>query len=544
MSHPGRSDGRRAAIFAALLGLTAVLFVLGFNRFIPVPFGVIGGAATLASCIVVVVVLFLAALYRTAGFLVVGILFNFAVLQRYVVSLGIPEPNDLVTNLMETDLRELSGFVDGSVLAGFGLTTLAACAVVWALSAYVPLRLIRFLRERRRTLRRAAAGLTALLLLTGMFLPKPPMEESQERVIQAAGWPLVPLFQALRTIKGYYFGEQQFSRLIDGLPSAAKLPSSFASSDQGLTVVFVFGESLRADHWGLNGYQRDTTPLLSREPGVINFTHAISFGIYTQASAVGMLTPATFAQPRPAAGSFVDLFVQHGFDASALISARPTAMQLRLIEGIKKRTMQRGLAMDLLAPLRAQLAASKAANQFMFVYTEGNHFPYNRGYSPEFARFKPDDHGRANLGGEIDKLVNAYDDAILYTDSFLAQIIDSLRDRRAFLVYMADHGDALGDEGNFIRGGSMTSPYLRRVPMMIWVSPAYEQSDPEKVRWLRSHTDLHVAHQNLFPTVLGMAGIHSPLVDETRDLSGPRALPRTFEIQDGVPPGSPFHGAH
>jgi lipid A ethanolaminephosphotransferase len=108
-------------------------------------------------------------------------------------------------------------------------------------------------------------------------------------------------------------------------------------------------------------------------------------------------------------------------------------------------------------------------------------------------------------------------------------------------VYAADHGDALGDEGNFIRGGSMKSPYLRQVPFVIWVSEAYERTEPEKVSWLRAHTDLKVAHENLFHTVLGLSGIQSALVDARLDLSSPQAVARAFEVRDGVPANSAFH---
>jgi len=177
----------------------------------------------------------------------------------------------------------------------------------------------------------------------------------------------------------------------------------------------------------------------------------------------------------------------------------------------------------------------------MFIYTEGNHFPYRRGYSEAFAHFKPDDHGRTHLETDIDRLVNAYDNAVLYTDGFLDSVIDALRDRAAVLVYASDHGDALGDEGHFIRGGSMTSPYLRRIPMIVWVSPPFEAAFPDKVRQLRAHTVLRTSHDNIFPTILSLGGVSTSLIDPTLDLSDARAANRLFEVADGAPVDSRFH---
>lgn len=65
------------------------------------------------------------------------------------------------------------------------------------------------------------------------------------------------------------------------LPSCAE-PLSGCDAPDDLAVVFHMGESVRADHLSLNGYHQNTMPLLSREPNVVSFPHATSFGIVTQ----------------------------------------------------------------------------------------------------------------------------------------------------------------------------------------------------------------------------------------------------------------------
>lgn len=524
-----------------IAGLLSAALVLSLNRFLPLLDQEVRWLAGAASWLVVFVTLVLSGLYRRAGYVAVAGLLAFGGLQRFIQSMGIQEPNVLITDLMETDLRELAGFVDITlfVIVAIGAVTTWLTVRLLVLSFPHGLALSHARQRKRNAL--IVMAVIGILVAAGLFLPKPKIEEGQERVFQAAGWPYIPFAQSLRVVKGYWFGEKQFAHLIDGLPAATAFPSTFEPDPQGLTFVFVFGESLRADHWGLNGYRRDTTPRLRTEHNVINFRDALTFGTYTQVSAVGMMTPANFDHPMPRAGSFVDLFAEHGFDLGAFISSRPTSIQLRLIRPIKEQVHERGLAELLLPKLRDFVSRPANKNKFAFVYTEGNHFPYVRDYPPSFARFKPDDHGRADLPAEIERLTNAYDNAVGYTDWFLEEIIDMLRSRRAILVYVADHGDALGDEGNFIRGGTFESTYLRKVPFVIWVSDAFARSDPDKARQLRAHAGMKVGHQYLFSTVLGLAGIETGLATPELDLGSPSAQPRTHEASDGPPPNSPFH---
>src|SRR5262249_17285756 len=57
------------------------------------------------------------------------------------------------------------------------------------------------------------------------------------------------------------------------------------------TVVLVIGESAGADHWGMNGATRDTTPRLAQLPGLVNFSDATAAGAATRISVPFMITP-------------------------------------------------------------------------------------------------------------------------------------------------------------------------------------------------------------------------------------------------------------
>jgi lipid A ethanolaminephosphotransferase len=58
-----------------------------------------------------------------------------------------------------------------------------------------------------------------------------------------------------------------------------------------MRVVLVVGETARAANWGLNGYSRQTTPLLAAMPDVLPFRQVTSCGTNTEVSLPCMFSP-------------------------------------------------------------------------------------------------------------------------------------------------------------------------------------------------------------------------------------------------------------
>jgi lipid A ethanolaminephosphotransferase len=154
----------------------------------------------------------------------------------------------------------------------------------------------------------------------------------------------------------------------------------------------------------------------------------------------------------------------------------------------------------------------------------GNHGPaYFKRYPPEFERFKPACHSAELSECSNDEISNAYDNAILYTDFFLAEVIDLLKaNTPAFetsMMYVSDHGESLGEDGLYLHG----MPYLLAPP---------EQTDVPVILWLgqSSSIDLdsvlggqHMAytHDAVFQSLLSLFEVQTDL------LSAPQPL---FEV--------------
>lgn len=158
--------------------------------------------------------------------------------------------------------------------------------------------------------------------------------------------------------------------------------------------------------------------------------------------------------------------------------------------------------MQLLEAMKQVIAEDPEHDLLIILHCYGSHFTYHQRYPREFARFLPDDNVAINRKN-VEKLVNAYDNSIYYTDHFLSQTIEYLRSLEndcSALLYCADHGeDILDDERErFLHASPTTTFYQLYVANLGWFSPEYRRnsrksrSGPQQ-RIRTGHNPLHVS---------------------------------------------------
>jgi len=174
--------------------------------------------------------------------------------------------------------------------------------------------------------------------------------------------------------------------------------------------------------------------------------------------------------------------------------------------------------------LQAELA-DVHDNTVFVLHMMGNHGPaYFRRYPAEFRRFTPD-CGTAELRDcSREQVVNAYDNAILYTDHVLARIISTLGSEASRLdsamLYVSDHGESLGEKGLYLHGipYSIAPDQQTHVPMILWLSRTMTDSGDVNERCVHAKVDTPLSHDNLFHSVLGLLDVSTSAYREDRDL--------------------------
>ena len=174
---------------------------------------------------------------------------------------------------------------------------------------------------------------------------------------------------------------------------------------------------------------------------------------------------------------------------------------------------------------------SHSALQFTIYHLMGQHVMFKSRYPEDFSYFKPEMYPPGMYTRKQAEIVAQYDNATLYNDYVLGQIINQLRDKPSVLIYAPDHGEQVYDYrdemGRNIKASLDNVRIFYEVPAFVWVSDKYKLLFPEKIEAMNRNIHKAIYNSDLPHTVLDIAGI------KTRRLSGGFSL-----VEDG--PGRPI----
>jgi lipid A ethanolaminephosphotransferase len=455
-----------------------------------------------------------------------------AMASHFMVAFGLYLDADMVRNVLATDRRESSELLTWALLMPLLLGVIPV-ALLWRVDLI------------RRPLRKAAGART--LLLGGAI--------AASVIAAMAGYqPLAALMRNQHDLR-YLATPGNWMISLGNVafagPPGVKQPKLSIGTDavqlaarpagaRPRLLVIVVGETARAQDWGLDGYTRDTTPEL-RQAGVVNFTETSSCGTATEVSLPCMFSPwgrHDYDEKKIRAHQSLLHVLDHAGigvvwrDNQAGCKGVCDGLPLQSVADSKDAEFCNGercwdgiLLKDLDGALA--MARTRGGDKVLVLHMLGNHGPsyYDR-YPPAFARFTPacqvPDLGRCSR----QEIVNAYDNALSYTDHVLASAIGKLArrtDMDTALIYMSDHGESLGEKGLYLHG----VPYAiapreqTHVPMIMWFGDRFAQDEGLDVQCLRQRAAQPTSHDNLFPSVLGLMDVKTSVYDASRDLFAP-----------------------
>lgn len=262
-------------------------------------------------------------------------------------------------------------------------------------------------------------------------------------------------------------------------------------------VIFILGESLTPNHMSLFGYDRPTTPYLNSQQGLPHFYAEVglSSGVSTDIALAFLLnmTYGLAGSQKIAKGNhcLLKLAKERGYKTHFL--SIQSAQQLRYIspyvcpgsldeyksmEQVSPETKDHLSARDrdLLSELPKLLTTQD--NQFIILHQRGSHAPWER-RSTEESKIFPHDSA-----------VNYYDNSVVEFDLFLRDLNEMLSksSKKILVVYVSDHGEALGEDGHWGHGALHRSAY--EVPVII---ESFNAPLPAEVKTLPKY----LTHYNL-----------------------------------------------
>lgn len=435
---------------------------------------------------------------------------------------------EMVQNVMTTSFAEARHLVSLGFLthlAIFGL--LPSIAVLWVRVRPQRLRPVLWTWAATSVI---AIGLFAVLLASDYRTFASAIREHRE--LQGSFQPGAPLAGAVRYAK-------MMLRAQPGKPvplgEDAKKGPFLRTAGKPVLLVIVVGETARAASFGLDGYERDTTPELARHD-LTNFRDVQSCGTATAVSLPCMFSDLgrrDYSFDKGAAReNLLDVLGHAGVVARWIdnntgdkeIAKRVLSTRLT---GLSDPAHCRGGECDD-GVFQAQLddvIARTATDTVLVLHMIGSHGPaYFMRYPPAFERFTPACRSADFSVCSQTEIRNAYDNTILYTDHVLAGLIDDLAARDEVipaLLYVSDHGESLGEDGLYLHGAPyFLAPEVQtKVPELLWISDRFQSALGITSACIGAHADDKLSHDNLFHTVLGLMDIETAVRQAGLDLT-------------------------
>lgn len=292
-------------------------------------------------------------------------------------------------------------------------------------------------------------------------------------------------------------------------------------------VVIVVGETSRAKNFSLNGYERETNPLLKQQQNLINFEHAYSCGTATAVSVPCMFSAMDRedydGSDAVRQDNLLDILARTGINVfwkendggCKGVCNRIPYEDISLKE--PKAQCPAGLCYDINLLNNLDTYINKQTDDTVIVlHTNGSHGPaYYLRYQQAQEKFTPACKIYQVDNCPLGQLANAYDNTIVNVDFVLNATIELLKKHSnnfsTAMLYMSDHGESLGENGFYLHGApyNIAPDEQIHIPMIFWLSDSFIK-DKKISRSCMADVakyDKKVSHDNLFHTVLGAMDI-------------------------------------
>jgi lipid A ethanolaminephosphotransferase len=472
-----------------------------------------------AFCVINIVVT-LTSFFRLDRIAVALFILVSATAQYFIQHYGIVLDRSMITNIVDTTPAESLALLTPEMLLVLFLS-----GVVMAALAFWP----RFKKTFSLWTSLASRGINIalsvmLIALVAMLFYKDyaSLIRNNHGLVKA----LSPANFIAASLSYYQHHQQADLPLVKIGEDAHQLPQMLSGPKKNLTIL-VLGETSRAANFSLGGYSRPTNPLLA-EDEVVYFPDTTSCGTSTAVS-----VPCMFSNmPR---AHYDDALASHQEGVLDIIQRAGLRVLWNENDGGCKGACNRVPNQDMNAlNLPGMCIKGECYDEVLFhgleeyiarlqdngvivLHTIGSHGPtYSHRYPPAFRKFTPTCETKQIQECSQQQLVNTYDNTILYADSIVDKAIELLKAHQdrftTSLVYLSDHGESLGENGVYLHGlpYAIAPEVQTHVPMLIWLSPDYQQRYAVDSHCLIQRAAANAYSQdNLFSTLLGLTGVQT-----------------------------------
>ncbi|WP_323093768.1 phosphoethanolamine transferase EptA [Klebsiella variicola] len=438
--------------------------------------------------------------------------------QYFIWNFGVVIDRSMITNILDTTPAESFALLSGEMIAVLGLSGVLAVFVAWWVKIRKPAT--RWRGAAMRLLNIAVSALLIILVAALFYKDYASVFRNNKELVKS----LSPSNSIVALNSWYAHNRMDNLPLVKIGEDARQKPVMHSGPRKNLTIV-VLGETSRAGNFSLGGYDRETNPRLQQDD-VVYFPKTTSCGTATAVS-----VPCMFSNmPR---AHYDEELAHHQEGVLDILQRAGVQVLWNDNDGGCKGACDRVPHQNVTdLHLSGQCIDGECYDEVLFhnldsyidnlkqdgiivLHTIGSHGPtyYNR-YPAEFKKFTPTCDTNEIQSCTQQQLTNTYDNTILYVDYVVDKAIKLLQSKQdkftTSLVYLSDHGESLGEDGVYLHGlpYSIAPDTQKHVPMLLWLSPDYQQRYGVSSQCLQQQAKTKdYSQDNLFSTLLGLLGV-------------------------------------
>ena len=289
----------------------------------------------------------------------------------------------------------------------------------------------------------------------------------------------ISIYNSLTSFSGFFFnrvllGYGENTSIKDYKPYEVKK----ISSPENINVVVIIGESANPSRVHLLGHDRPTTPNLDK---LAESDKNFIYGLALSSSVLTTVSTTMFMNVLREPNNIKHLMVQ----PSHLFKLAKTNGFKTVYISAQDNAIARGFAPDFIdilhtkeyAPVEdakkgdlvvldklKEFGTKFGSKNFVVLHQRNAHSPYDKGYR-NIERFKK--YVSPITASFEEKKKNSYDNAMLFNDYFIFEIIDYFRKNTSnatYIFWIPDHADLLGEDG--LWGHSIVNINVAKIPFV------------------------------------------------------------------------------
>lgn len=369
------------------------------------------------------------------------------------------------------------------------------------------------------------AGVAALLLLGTVLLCRKPimnlkrtMHFKQEPLLYFVFGPMWDIHSDQLLTTTHVNSEQDLKCISSIRPAPEK----------DKIAIIILLDALRSDHLPMYGYSRNTTPFLDslyKSENLFKINNSFSNSTNTIGGISGLFYSKDWNDFNFSQLNMMQYFQLSGYTTSAFLTGYHSgwyglsAMYRNYCDNFYESTSAYHTATDDdLVTLKKIESAPFKPGSFIFIHLLSTHPVGKR--DKAFRLYYPDKMGLTTNMKEA--LVNNYDNGILQGDYVISKIFQKLKKEnildKTTLFIVGDHGDLLGEEGEYGHAGGLHEKLLE-VPILIY------DRDPQWYKETRIASLMDIA-----PTLTDRIFNQSPTCWQGRSLHNQLQLPSSTKV--------------